>query len=339
MREIAAVVLLAMAGAAMAAAMAQSDATQPTVAAQMTEMLQRGASGHSPTAEEIRAVESEPGVTDAAVAKEAVPLLAKALSDADGAMRQYGLAMLVGMQSLPDPVVAPVPASGDAAAAPVAAAVPAAPAVPAAAKGTGGIVASAGPAAYKGEVAKALTPAIPGIAARLADDDPENRALAATVLGGFAPDPPAAVFSPLLGYLKRDDAVGPVGLAVVGDLLQFGRVSDETAAAITKYLRRPDQTSDERSNLVEAIAAKPNQSQTVNKALLSYLDSDDAGLRARVILSLPQLDLTADVFAETKARVGDLAGGGQDSLQVVNAAKSVAKCWTAVKMTTGCPVY
>jgi hypothetical protein len=343
MRELAAVVILAMAGAAMAAAMAQSDATQPTVAAQMTEMLQRGASGHSPTPEEIRAVESEPGVTDAAVAKEAVPLLAKALNDADGAMRQYGLAMLVGMQSLPDPVVTPVPASGDAAAAPAAAAVPAAAvpaaAVPAAAKGTAGIVASAGPAAYKGEVAKALTPAIPGIAARLTDDDPENRALAATVLGGFAPDPPAAVFSPLLGYLKRDDAVGAVGLAVVGDLLQFGRVSDETAAAITKYLRRPDQTSDERANLVEAIAAKPNQSQTVNKALLSYLDSDDAGLRARVILSLPQLDLTADVFAETKARVSDLAAGGQDSLQVVNAAKSVAKCWTAVKMTTGCPVY
>jgi len=313
-------------------AAAQGDAAGPTVAAQMAEMLQRGGSGHSPTPEEIRAVESEPGLTDAAVAKELLPLMGKALGDPDAAMRQYGLAMLIGMQSLPDPpVTAQATASGDGtAAAPAPAAVPA--------KGAG-IVASAGPAAYKGDVAKALTPAIPSIAARLTDDDPENRALAATVLGGFAPDPPAAVYAPLLAYLKRDDAVGAVGLAVVGDLLQFGRVSDETAAAIVKYLRRPDQTSDARSNLVEAIASKPNQSQAVNKALLGYLDSDDAGLRARVILSLPQLDLAPDVFTEVRTRVADLAAGGQDSLQVVNAAKSVATCWTAVKMTTGCPVY
>jgi len=310
------------------AAAAQGDAAVPTVVAQMTEMLHR--SGHSPTPEEIRAVESEPGLTDAAVAKEMVPLLGKALSDSDVAIRQYGLAMLVGMQSLPDPVVA-APAAAVAPAegvAPVAAA-------PATAKGPG----ATGPAVYKSEVAKALAPAIPGIGARLTDDDPDNRQLAATVLGGFAPDPPPVVFSLLLGYLKRDDAVGPVGLAVVSDLFQFGKLSNDTAAAIVRYLRRPDQTAAARSELVEAIASQANQSQAVNKGLLAYLDSDDAELRARVILSLPQLDLASDVFAETKTRITDIAAGGQDSLQVVNAAKSVSGCWTAVKMTTGCPLY
>jgi hypothetical protein len=257
-----------------------------------------------------------------------VPLLAKALGDSDVAVRQYGLAMLVGMQSLPDPVVAAPAAAPANGIAPVAAA-------PVTAKGPG----ATGPATYKSEVAKALVPAIPAIGMRLSDDDPDNRQLAATVLGGFAPDPPTIVSSLLLGYLKRDDAVGAVGLAVVSDLFQFGKVSNDTAAAIVRYLRRPDQTAAARSELVEAIASQTNQSQVVNKGLLAYLDSDDAELRARVILSLPQLDLAPDVFTETKARIADIAAGGQDSLQVVNAAKSVSGCWTTVKMATGCPMY
>jgi hypothetical protein len=147
------------------------------------------------------------------------------------------------------------------------------------------------------------------------------------------------VYPPLLAYLKRDDATGAVALAVVNDLLQIGPVSDETAAEIARYLRRTDLTPDAQANLVEAIAGRPNQNQAVDKALLSYLDSDDASLRARVILSLPQLDLAPELFADTKARVAAIASGGQDSLAVVNAAKAVAGCWTQVKMTTGCPQY
>jgi hypothetical protein len=147
------------------------------------------------------------------------------------------------------------------------------------------------------------------------------------------------VYAPLLAYLKRDDAVGQVGTAVVGDLLQIGPVNDEAAAAIAKYLRREDQTTDSKANLVETIAGKPYQSKTVNQALLGYLNSDDASLRARTILSLPQLDLSPDVFADTKAKVADIVAGGQENLQVVNAAKAVSGCWVQVKMTAGCPVY
>jgi hypothetical protein len=73
------------------------------------------------------------------------------------------------------------------------------------------------------------------------------------------------------------------------------------------------------------------------------LRSDDNSLRARVILSLPQLDLPAEDFADTKAMIAAYAAldpaSGQENLQVINAAKSVAPCWTQVKMTSGCPVY
>jgi hypothetical protein len=300
-------------------------------------MLQRGASGHSPTTDEIEAAESAPGVTDPAIATALVPLLTRALADPDAAMRQYALAMLVGMQTLPDPPAAPA-ASASTTSAPASQDAPAQPGT-SSARSAAAIPPASGPAVYQSEVAKALAPAIPAITSHLIDEDLQNRLLTTNVLCGFSPNAPAAVLGPLLAFLKRDDAVGAVGLSVVSDLLQIGPVGNETAGAIAVFLRRPDQTAETRANLVEAIASKPNQSQTVNHALLSYLDSDDAALRARLILSLPLLDLAPQVYADTKTRIADLASGGQDSLQVVNAAKAVAGCWTSVKMTAGCPVY
>ncbi len=300
---------------------AAQDAGQPTVAAQMADML--GRSGHSPTADEIRAVEGLPGVTDAKVAKELEPLMEKALANPDAAVRGYGLAMLVGMQSLPD--------AAPAAASPAAAA-------PNGVKNTS-LTATAGPSAYKGDVGKVLAPLVPAIGRELTDDDPENRLMAANALGGFSPDAPAGVYAALLSFLKRDDAVGLVGLAVVGDLLQLGPLSDDKAGAIVTYLRRGDLTPDAQANLVEAIAAKTYQNKIVDKAVVGYMDADDASLRARVILSLPALDLSLDAYSDTKAKVDGIASGGQENPQVVSAAKAVTGCWTSVKMTSGCPVY
>ena len=313
------------------------DVAQPTVTDQMTEMLAHANSGHSPTSDEIHAVEGLPGLTDAKVAEDLEPLMQKALANPDAAMRGYGLAMLVGMQSLPDAVPA---AGGSATDARGAAGAPTA--APAAAPNgvkNSSLTATAGPAAYKSDVGKVLVPLVPAIAKELIEDDPENRLLAANALGGFTPDPPSSVYPALMAFLKRDDAIGPVGLAVVSDLLQSGPLSDDKADAIVRYLRRPDQTPDSQANLVEAIAAKPNQNRIVDKAVVGYMDGDDASLRARVILSLPALDLTAEMFADTKAKVDGIASGGQENPQVVSAAKAVTGCWTQVKMTAGCPVY
>ena len=306
----------------------QTNPPEISLASQLTTMLHRNAGGHSPTEEEIRAVETESGVSDPKLAREAAPFLLASLSSADSAMRGYGLAALIGMQIAPDSESATEPerasqrshvVDGNA--------------------NNHSQRAQTAPstAAFEATVADVLAPLVPAIAARLIDDNPDNRSLAATVLGGFAATPPATIFPPLYGYLRRDDAIGQTGLTVVSDLLQLGHVSPQTASAVGKYLRRPDQTLAARTDLLEMIAAKPEQSQAVNQALVSYLDSDDEGLRSRVILSLPQLDLSPEVFAHFKARVAELAASNQDSLQVSNAAKAVTTCWTAVRITQGCP--
>lgn len=303
---------------------AAASAPQSPFAGLIAEYLRMDANGHSPTADEIAAMTSLQPQPDAASIAEAMPYLLKALANPDTPLRTFALTAIAGLQS---------PAPEPAAAAP---SDPNIPPLPAGAAPT----APPAPPVYKPDVTKAVAPYIPQIASHLTSEEhTANRLLAATILGGFAPNPPPAVYPPLLAFLKRDDAIGEVGLAVVGDLLQLGPVSEETAAAITRYLRRSDQTPESRANLADQIAAGTRQSQVVNKSLLTYLDSDDNSLRARVILSLPQLDLSANVFAETKARVERIASDSNENLQVITAAKAVAPCWNATRMASNCPIY
>ena len=303
---------------------AQSSDPAPLLAMRLQTVLQREASGHSPTPEEIASFDPlDPLPTSLT---QALPLLRQALDSPDAAVRLLALTALGGLQTTATPFLQPAPAAS---AEPATTPAPT-PSTPASAY-------------YKPEIAHLLAPAIPAIATHLTDDSLPNRLQTAIVLGGFTSDPPPSIYPPLLNYLKRDDAIGTVGQMVVSDLLQLGPVNDTTADALSRFLRRSDQTASSRSDLVDAIASKPNQSQSLNKTLLTYLSSDDPSLRARVILSLPQLDLAPDIFADTRARVAQIAAfdpaGSQDNLQVITAAKAVSTCWTATRMTTGCPVY
>lgn len=294
-----------------ASALAALPAPQSPFVGLIAEYLRRDANGHSPTPDEISAMGSLQPQPDAASVHEAMPYLLKALDNPDIPLHTFALTAIAGLQS-PAPEMAASEASAKPAPLPL----------------------------YKGDIAKALTPFLPQVATHLvSEESTENRLLVVAILGGFTPNPPAAVYPPLLAYLKRDDAIGPVGLADVSDLIQLAPVTEDIAAAITRYMRRSDQTSDSRSNLVDTISSTPNQSQVINKALVNYLDSDDNSLRARVILSLPQLDLAPDVFADVKARIDRMVSDPGENLQIVTAAKSIAPCWNAVKMSSGCPLY
>jgi hypothetical protein len=319
-------------------ALAQQAAPTPQspFAGLIAEYLRRDANGHSPNPDEISAMGTLQPAPDPASIREAMPFLLKALDNPDIPLHTFALTALIGLQTTPPPAREPAPQPATPPADPASSPATAAPDPDA------GTIAAPppGPSTYKPDVAKVLTPYIPQIATHLSSEEQQpNRLLTANILGAFTPDPPSAVYAPLLAYLKRDDAISPVGEAVVSDLLQLGPISADTAAAIARYLRRADQTSDSRANLADLIASHANQSQSLNQTLLLYLGSDDNALRARVILSLPQLDLAADVFADTKARVEQIAANPNENLQVVTAAKSVTPCWTTVKMASGCPVY
>ena len=299
--------LISMSPSCCPAAWAQAPTPPPQspFAGLIAEYLRRDANGHSPTPGEIAAMATLQPQPDASSIWEAMPYLLKALDNPDAALHAFALSAIAGLQSTAADVARP-----------------------------------AAQLSYKDDVARALTSGIPKISEHLtSEESTENRLLVATILGGFTPHPPAAVYPPLLDYLKRDDGTGPVGVAVVGDLLQIAPLTTDTTSAIIRYVRRSDQTSDSRSSLIDMIASTTNQSQAVNKALLLYLDSDDDSVRARVILSLPQLDLAPEVLADTRAQIDRIVNDSNENLQVVTAAKSIAACWTAVRMTAGCPVY
>ncbi len=289
------------------------EATPPgPLTARFTQLLRSLDNGNTPSQQEIVAAanQPQPEKDDLHIA---LPLVLKALDSTDRDVLAFTLFTLSGLEVMPEKpagVKGPEPP-------------PSAPSI--------GI--------YKGYVATELAPAIPKIAAHLTDEAEMNRGTTVTILQGFAPNPPASVYPPLLDYLKRDDAISVTGEAVVGALLCFGAPRQDVAGAIEGYLGRSDQTARSRADLIDVVALAPYQSQAVNGALLGYLDSDDASVRARLILSLPQLDLSPEVFADTKAKVSILAANQGESLPVINAAKAVLGCWTGPKMPTPCPVY
>ena len=292
---------------------AAQTAPQPTLATRLSEVLSRDQNGHSPTDEDLNSALTIKPSAGADEVSAALPLLKQALVSHDAPVRTYALNLLAGLEN-PDNQADPAAPAADA---------PAVPPAP----------------LLKPPVAAALASALPQITACLTDDVPTNRVLASSILGGFAGNSPASVYAPLYAFLKRDDAIGPVGTTVVADLLVLAPLSPESEAAIARYIHRSDQTPDSQANLVDAIGTSPNQTQTLNKSMLSFLAADDPNLRARVILSLPALDLAPDVFADTRTRVAQLVDNSSENLQVVNAAKAVAPCWTSTKMTSGCPTY
>ncbi|QHN03543.1 hypothetical protein FTO74_09305 [Granulicella sp. WH15] len=298
----------------------QALAQEPqTLTTRFTELLQRFDNGHSPTPDEILAANDQPQPTPGDLAT-AVPLILRAIDSPDKDVRAYTLTALVGLEAAPPTAEPKAPEnSRPANATPVP--------VP--------VLASA----FKPEVARALAPAIPRFGARLTDESETNRLLAAAVLGGFIPNPPPLDYAILCAYLALDNSVGTTGQAVVEALLGLGPVPDAAATAVSSYLRRRDQTADTRASLIDAVSTHANQSLLINKTLLGYLNSDDSSVRSRLILSLPQLDLPPDLFADTKSRVAALAANEQESLQVINAAKAVTPCWDRPHMTTPCPIY
>ncbi len=309
---------------------AQTSEAAPSLTSRLTTVLQREANGHSPTPEETAGFDPVDPLPTPAELTEALPLILKALQNPDTQVRLLALTALVGLQTSAS--ISLSSSTTPASAAPISEPSTTPVSLP-----------PTGAASYKADLARVLTPAIPAIAAHLTGESPANRLESAIVLGGFTPDPPSSLYPPLLAYLKRDDAVGLLGQMVVSDLLQLGPVSESTSDAIARFVRRSDQNASTRSDLVDAIASKPNQSQSLNKTLLTYLSSDDPSLRARLILSLPQLDLAADVLADTKAQIAQIAAldpaSRQDNLQVITAARSISTCWTTTRMTSGCPVY
>lgn len=275
----------------------------------VAEYVRRDANGHSPTAEDISTIAALRPAPDAAALSEAIPYLQKALASSDTPLRTFALSALIGLRT-----EVQAPAAADAT--------------------KEGPV----PTVFQPEIARALGPAVPAILTHLVDEAAENRALTLSVLAGFNGNAPPSVYPPLLAYLKRDEAPSPTSLGVVQALLALGPLPSEATQALIRFLRRRD-LGEMRAELVDAVSTAPLQDRELNAALVKYLDAEDARVRARLILSLPQLDMTPQVFTETRYRVAVLAENPGENLQVINAAKAVAPCWTAVRMPTGCPVY
>jgi len=179
----------------------------------------------------------------------------------------------------------------------------------------------------RGDALPLLEPEIPRIAAHLTDDDTHIRSTTASVLGGFVIKPPDAVFSPLIAYLKREDAVSPVGSSVVFDLVRLGPQRPAVAAAIIAFISRPDQTPDSLVSCIDAIAHAQTHSEDIDTAVARNLDIPRATVRIAVIRDLPELQLPDEVFTTIQAHVRQIATNDQEDPAVRAAANTILPCW------------
>src|SRR5579871_5281047 len=131
----------------------------------------------------------------------------------------------------------------------------------------------------RGDALPLLEPEIPRIAAHLTDDDNHIRSTTASVLGGFVIKPPDAVFVPLIAYLKREDAVSPVGSSVVFDLVRLGPQRPVVAAAIIAFISRPDQTPESLVSSIDAIAHAQTHNEEIDTAIVHDLDIPKPSVR------------------------------------------------------------
>ena len=179
----------------------------------------------------------------------------------------------------------------------------------------------------RGDALPLLEPEIPRIAAHLTDDDNHIRSTTASVLGGFVIKPPDAVFVPLIAYLKREDAVSPVGSSVVFDLVRLGPQRPAVAAAIIAFISRPDQTPESLVSSIDAIAHAQTHNEEIDTAIVHDLDIPKPSVRTAIIRVLPELQLPDDVFTATQTRLRQIAASDQEDPAVRAAASTILPCW------------
>jgi HEAT repeat protein len=189
-----------------------------------------------------------------------------------------------------------------------------------------------------GDALPLLEPEIPRIAAHLTDDDTHIRSTTASVLGGFVIKPPDAVFAPLIAFLKRDDAVGPVGSSVVFDLVRLGPQHAGVANAVIAFLSRPDQTTECLVGSIDAVAHAQTHSEEIDTAVAHGLDIPKPAVRIAVIHDLPELQLPDDVFVATQTRLRQIAASDQEDPAVRAAANTILPCWVNDRHKA-CPAF
>ncbi len=181
----------------------------------------------------------------------------------------------------------------------------------------------------RGDALPLLEPEVPRIASHLIDEDTHIRSTTANVLGGFGPKPPDTVFPPLIAYLKREDAVSPVGSSIVFELVRLDPQRPAVATAIIVFLDRPDQTTDCLTSSIDAIAHAPIQNETINAGIVRNIDPPRPPVvRIATIRDLPELQLSNDVFTTTQAHLRQIASNEKEDPTVRTAANSILPCWT-----------
>ena len=121
-----------------------------------------------------------------------------------------------------------------------------------------------------------LSSATPTFTALLVDPDMPIRRISVLAVATLRPNASAPIVPFLVTYLARQDAVSTIGAAVATVLMEAAPNNADSTNAVVQYMRRKDQTSVTRNDLLNAITfVAKSHNREIGKEVASYADDPD----------------------------------------------------------------
>ncbi len=121
-----------------------------------------------------------------------------------------------------------------------------------------------------------LSPETSTFAALLVDPDIPIRRITGMAIQGLHPDASSPLLPVLEAYLAREDAVSTIGAGVAGVLMQAAPSKADSTSAIVQFMRRQDQTSKSRNDILQSIQVARPDNRDIGKEVAAYAgDPDD----------------------------------------------------------------
>jgi hypothetical protein len=126
-------------------------------------------------------------------------------------------------------------------------------------------------------------------AALLGDADIPIRRIGILAIANLQPDANSPIVPVLKNYLAREDAVSTIGAGVATVLMKAAPNDADSTNAIAQFMRRRDQTSLSRNDMLQGIDFAKSHDRKIGKVAATYADDPDDQTSIHAIETLQRM--------------------------------------------------
>ena len=134
--------------------------------------------------------------------------------------------------------------------------------------------------------------------ALLVDPDIPIRRMTGLTVDNLRLDQSSPLLPSLQAYLTREDAVSTIGAGVAGLLMKASPNDAESVAAVVRFMRRKDQNSASRDDLLQSVRVANSHNREIGAAVAGYADDPNEATRINAIQTMQAMG--PDVIADNR---------------------------------------